>query len=90
VGFEPTIPAFERAKAVPAVDLAATAIGIAGCQRFRYVLSYRGASFHKVGSGNAVMVTAYSFSLIRLVGGGVQLGPLGTAATDWAIVACPG
>jgi hypothetical protein len=29
-------------------------------------------------------------SLIRLVGGGVQLGPLGTAATDWPIVACPG
>jgi hypothetical protein len=28
--------------------------------------------------------------LIRLVGGGVQLGPLGTAATDWPIVACPG
>jgi hypothetical protein len=24
-----------------------------------------------------------------LVGGGVQLGPLGTAATDWPIVACP-
>jgi hypothetical protein len=28
--------------------------------------------------------------LFRLVGGGVQLGPLGTAATDWPIVACPG
>jgi hypothetical protein len=25
-----------------------------------------------------------------LVGGGVQLGPLATAATDWSIVACPG
>jgi hypothetical protein len=24
------------------------------------------------------------------MGGGVQLGPLGTAATDWPIVACPG
>jgi hypothetical protein len=23
-------------------------------------------------------------------GGGVQLGPLGTAAIDWLIVACPG
>jgi hypothetical protein len=32
----------------------------------------------------------YYFFLIRLVGGGVQLGPLGTAATDWPIVACPG
>jgi hypothetical protein len=30
------------------------------------------------------------FFLIRLVGGGVQLGPVGTAATDWPIVACPG
>jgi hypothetical protein len=27
---------------------------------------------------------------IRLVRGGVQLGPLGLAATDWPIVACPG
>jgi hypothetical protein len=26
------------------------------------------------------------FFLIHLVGGGVQLGPLGTAATDWPIV----
>jgi hypothetical protein len=32
----------------------------------------------------------FLFFLIRLVGGGVQLGPLGTAATDWPIVACPG
>jgi hypothetical protein len=30
------------------------------------------------------------FFLIRIVGGGVQLGPLGKAATDWPIVACPG
>jgi hypothetical protein len=27
---------------------------------------------------------------ILLVGGGVQQGPLGTPATDWPIVACPG
>jgi hypothetical protein len=27
---------------------------------------------------------------IRLVGGGVQLGPLGTPATDWPIVPTPG
>jgi hypothetical protein len=27
--------------------------------------------------------------LNRLVGGGVQLGPLGTAATDWPIVPAP-
>jgi hypothetical protein len=30
-----------------------------------------------------------NFFLNRLVGCGVQLGPLGTAATDWPIVACP-
>jgi hypothetical protein len=27
---------------------------------------------------------------LRLVGGGVELGPLGTAATDWPIVPAPG
>jgi hypothetical protein len=27
---------------------------------------------------------------ISLVGGGVHLGPLGTAATDWPIVPAPG
>jgi hypothetical protein len=37
------------------------------------------------------MVTINStFVLIHLLGGGVQLGPLGTAAIDWPIVACPG
>jgi hypothetical protein len=30
------------------------------------------------------------FFLIRLVGGGVQLRPLGTAATDWPIVSASG
>jgi hypothetical protein len=30
------------------------------------------------------------YELVRLVGGGVQLGPLDTAATDWPIVACSG
>jgi hypothetical protein len=30
------------------------------------------------------------FFLIRLVGGGVHLGPLGTAATDWPTVPVPG
>jgi hypothetical protein len=29
-------------------------------------------------------------SVYRLVGGGVQLVPLGTAATDWPIVSAPG
>jgi hypothetical protein len=35
-------------------------------------------------------VPFFFFFLIILVGAGVQLGPLGTAATDWPIVACPG
>jgi hypothetical protein len=30
------------------------------------------------------------FCLIHLVGGGVQLGPLGTAVADWPIVPAPG
>jgi hypothetical protein len=30
------------------------------------------------------------FFLIRLVGGGVQLGPLGTAAAKWPIMPAPG
>jgi hypothetical protein len=30
------------------------------------------------------------FLLIRTVGSGVQLGPLGSSATDWAIVHAPG
>jgi hypothetical protein len=29
-------------------------------------------------------------TLIRLVGGAVQLGPLGMAATDWPDCTCPG
>jgi hypothetical protein len=32
----------------------------------------------------------YSFFLIGIVGGGVQLGPLGTAATNMPIVPGPG
>jgi hypothetical protein len=31
----------------------------------------------------------YLFFSIRLVGGGVQLGPLSTAATDWPLVPAP-
>jgi hypothetical protein len=31
-----------------------------------------------------------NFFLIRLVGGGVQAGPLGTSATEWLIVPAPG
>jgi hypothetical protein len=31
-----------------------------------------------------------NFSLIRIVGGGVQLGPHGTSANKWPIVPAPG
>jgi hypothetical protein len=37
---------------------------------------------------NSVLIVF--FFLIRLVGSGVQLVTLGTAATDWPIVTCPG
>jgi hypothetical protein len=30
------------------------------------------------------------FFLIRIVGGGVQMGPLGTLTTEWPIVPAPG
>jgi hypothetical protein len=30
------------------------------------------------------------FFLIRIVGGGVQMGPLGTSATEWPTVPAPG
>jgi hypothetical protein len=37
VGFEPTIPAFERAKTVHALDLAATVIGCEGVYTYSYL-----------------------------------------------------
>jgi hypothetical protein len=39
--------------------------------------------------GGSTFLHILLFLLIRLVGSGIQLGPLGTAATDWPIVACP-
>jgi hypothetical protein len=36
------------------------------------------------------MVYLTKLPLIRTVGGGVQLGPLGTPATSWSIVPAPG
>jgi hypothetical protein len=39
---------------------------------------------------NAISGFFNFFFSIHLVGGGVQLGPLSMAATDWPIVACPG
>jgi hypothetical protein len=35
------------------------------------------------------MVELFFFS-IRIVGVGVQMGPLGTSATEWPIVSAPG
>jgi hypothetical protein len=34
--------------------------------------------------------TTTNFFLIRMVGGGVQLGPLGTSASNWPTVPSPG
>jgi hypothetical protein len=39
MGFEPTIPVFERAKTVHALDHAATVIGIETCISCKYILS---------------------------------------------------
>jgi hypothetical protein len=44
----------------------------------------------KMQGSSSKHVINYFFFLICLVGGGVQLGPLGAAATDWPIIACPG
>jgi hypothetical protein len=38
---------------------------------------------------HAVFLLCVVHLLIHLLGGGVQLGPLSMAATDWPIVACP-
>jgi hypothetical protein len=48
--------------------------------RYVWSLSYSSRQLHRI----------QYFFLIRLVGGGVQLGPLGTAATDWPTVPAPG
>jgi hypothetical protein len=37
-----------------------------------------------------VSLDVYVFFLIRIVRGGVQMGPLGTSATEWPIVPAPG
>jgi hypothetical protein len=36
-----------------------------------------------------IFFSNYPFFLIRIVGGGVQMGPLGTSATEWPIVPAP-
>jgi hypothetical protein len=41
-------------------------------------------------SRSIVTFGQWAFFLIRLVWGGVQQGPFGTATTDWPIVDCPG
>jgi hypothetical protein len=62
-----------------------------------YCYSYADGNFERIRTGltfrKVSCVTCderYTFFLIRLVGGGVLLGPLGTAATVWPIVAYPG
>jgi hypothetical protein len=48
------------------------------------------SDYSTVPNGEFCGTKAAVFFLIRLVGGGVQLGPLGMAATDWPTAACPG
>jgi hypothetical protein len=44
-----------------------------------------GTRYHE----DRLLINIRSFFLIRIVGGGVQLGPLGTSATCWPIVPAP-
>jgi hypothetical protein len=52
----------------------------------RFCSALCGLVYHRVGISDVLPPNVG----IRLVGGGVQLGPLGTAATDWPIVPAPG
>jgi hypothetical protein len=58
VGFEPTIPAFERAEAVHALDLAATVIG--GFRGIRRVLSISLCEVCLIIFRNTAVVPSYS------------------------------
>jgi hypothetical protein len=67
--------------------------------KYRFVILYKRPSLREIGISNCHIITILPFMgasllnqhffLIRLVGDGVQLGPLRTAVTDWPIVACP-
>jgi hypothetical protein len=41
------------------------------------------------GRGKILRAVSFLFFFNSFSGGGVQLGPLDTGATDWPIVACP-
>jgi hypothetical protein len=51
-------------------------------------------SHHTLSEGLTLLATETTFLTIRffnsLSEGGVQLGPIATAATEWPIAACPG
>jgi hypothetical protein len=64
VEFEPTIPAFERAKTVHAPDRAATAIGKNGSTRCRILVSRIEIMFQKVKS---IYILSFSMSLFKIV-----------------------
>jgi hypothetical protein len=49
----------------------------------------RVAGFMGIASCNRIPVES-CFFFIGILGGGVQLGPLGTSATNWPIVPAPG
>jgi hypothetical protein len=68
------IPASERAKTVYAIDRLATVAGL---------ICYSRSQISEL--CHVFKTSATYFFLIRLVGGGVQLGPLGTSANDWPI-----
>jgi hypothetical protein len=53
-------------------------------------MEYRKIIFPARNRTPAFQILASRFFFIRLVGGGVQLGPLGTSATVWPVVHAPG
>jgi hypothetical protein len=73
------------------VSTTVTIFGVGAAQRIGLGMEVRVKLYHMVVSGGkGAHSTPLSFSLIGIVGGGVQLGPLSTAATNRPIVPAPG
>jgi hypothetical protein len=87
VGFEPTIPASERAKRVLGLDRSATVTGDLRIKITKLMClvksMFTAHTFHH-------LPMIVHFLLIRIVGVESKLGPLGTSATEWPLVPAPG
>jgi hypothetical protein len=100
VGFETTIPAFERAKTVHAPDLTATVTGCINTlmtERTMPNVNYDREKQPILGAGytseypNMLVSVPSSYSGFFLItwGGGVSIWPLWTLTTKWPIVPAP-